>query len=293
LTGTLPERLFRPVDVDVARADSWTMLRIPQAWSVVLVLSTFSPTLAVAQRVAERATDFVPLDYTKVDRTIKKLPPFVAEPLHALFVFGEKGQVRMWAVLDKSTAELPYYDTLYFDKNANGDLTDPGERITTKFDEKRARAGVAISLKINKLPIPGTDLVHEGFLISTVRKTGRTGIWFRMKWDGHTEMSGGYGLRGSNVTNWTKSKDSAPILRPTPLAPMSFATWGDDKLVLKIGGSTHVNVIAGSRGSGPDTLAVVDENFLDLEKEELWVTVIGKDADGKPLETRSRFKEHC
>ena len=54
---------------------------------------------------------------------------------------------------------------------------------------------------------------------------------------------------------------------PCPHGPLSFATWGSDQIVLRPGSETHVNVIAGNRGHGPDTLAVVDENFLDLERD--------------------------
>jgi len=62
---------------------------------------------------------------------------------------------------------------------------------------------------------------------------------------------------------------------------------------LKPGGTTKVNVIAGNPGSGPDTLCVVDEKFLDLERDELTVTVIGKDAKGQEVTATSRFKHHC
>ncbi len=233
------------------------------------------------------------VDYGKIERKIDREPTYVADPLHALFLFGPSGQARMWAVLDRSKKELPYHDVLYFDLNANGNLTDAGERFTAKYDEERAKAGMAITFKIAELPVPGTDWVHESFRISTVRKKGRKGIFFVMKWRGREDMSGGYGLLGSDVTRWTGSARTAPIIRPNPMGPLSFATWGDEEIVMPVAGETHVNVVAGNRGSGPDTLAVVDENFIDLEVDALWVTVIGRDEHGKEVRARSRITEHC
>ena len=52
-------------------------------------------------------------------------------------------------------------------------------------------------------------------------------------------------------------------------------------------------MIVGSPGSGPNTLMVVDENFLDLERDALTVTVIAKDKYGKRVSATSRIHKHC
>src|SRR3954471_16811798 len=65
---------------------------------------------------------------------LRKQPAYAAEkPLYAVLAFGPKAEHRMWLLLD-----LPY-DTLrekpgdkdcaYLDRNGNGDLTDPGDRV--------------------------------------------------------------------------------------------------------------------------------------------------------------------
>src|SRR5215831_909330 len=61
-------------------------------------------------------------DLTKVDRTLKKQPAYQGKPKYGLLVFGPEAKHRVWLVLDG--------DTLYVDKNGNGDLTDKGERVT-------------------------------------------------------------------------------------------------------------------------------------------------------------------
>jgi RNA polymerase sigma factor (sigma-70 family) len=50
-----------------------------------------------------------------------KEPQYQKEPRYALVVFGEKREQRVWMVLDGTT--------LYVDKNGNGDLTEPDERL--------------------------------------------------------------------------------------------------------------------------------------------------------------------
>jgi hypothetical protein len=50
-----------------------------------------------------------------------KEPRYRNEPRYALLVFGPRREQRVWMVLDGRT--------LYVDRNGNGDLTEPGERL--------------------------------------------------------------------------------------------------------------------------------------------------------------------
>lgn len=269
------------------------MSKVVLSWAAILGTVTLSP--GQVEATASSAPAFRAIDYAKLERRIAKEPVYAAKPLYALFVFGPQGRARMWAALDKSEARLDYYDVLYLDKNCNGDLTEKGERFVGGYNEKRARAGMALTIRVGKIAVPETDIVHEAFLISTIRKKGRTGIWFRMQWRGEVEISGGYGAVGTDTTAWTHSVSTAPVLRPTALGPLSFAlySWGAKRVTLPIGKSTKVYVMVGNGGSGPDTLCVLDEEFLDLAQDELWVTLIGHDTDGKEVRCRTRIREHC
>jgi hypothetical protein len=61
-------------------------------------------------------------DLTKVDRSLKKEPAYESKsPKYCLLVIGPEARTRAWLVLDG--------DTLYVDRNGNGDLTDAGERV--------------------------------------------------------------------------------------------------------------------------------------------------------------------
>jgi hypothetical protein len=70
-------------------------------------------------------------DLTKVDRTLRKEPAYRHSPKYCLLVFGPKADFRVWLVQDG--------DVLYVDRNGNGDLTEPGEKVKQKNDRDTYR----------------------------------------------------------------------------------------------------------------------------------------------------------
>src|SRR5262245_34194322 len=72
-------------------------------------------------------------DLSKIDRTIAKEPAYKSEPKYCLLVFGPEAKTRVWLVLDG--------DTLYVDRNGNGDLTEKGERFVLALDEYDRKRG--------------------------------------------------------------------------------------------------------------------------------------------------------
>jgi hypothetical protein len=231
--------------------------------------------------------------FGKIDRNIAKQPQYIAKPLYAMFIMDDEGRSRHWAVLDKSKADLPYYDVLYFDITGNGDLTEPSKRFVGKYDKALEPAGMGLTIRVGDVRVPGTKLVHKDFLISTTPKAGRKGIWFRIKWDGETEMSGGYSRVGLDNTQYGASPRSAPVLWPCPRARLTFGIWDDAVPALTIGQARRINFIVGNWGSGPDTLAVVDERFLIADQDRLFATIIARDERGREVRERTQIKGHC
>src|SRR5437660_26354 len=77
-------------------------------------------------------------DLGRIERRIAREPAYQSkQPLYGLYVFGPEAKTRVWAVLDKSRPDGADYDVLYFDRNADGDLTGEGERIEGKKDGDR------------------------------------------------------------------------------------------------------------------------------------------------------------
>jgi hypothetical protein len=104
-----------------------------------LLLALSAPTLLPGPTLAA--------DLSKVERTIKKEPAYKTKPLYCLLVFGPEARTRAWLVLDG--------DSLYIDRNGNGDLTEPGEHIP------RASANSADARGIVEQHIY-VDLLHPG-----------------------------------------------------------------------------------------------------------------------------------
>lgn len=74
------------------------------------------------------AGDQGPTVLSRIDRTIGKEPAYQSgAPRYCLLAFGPEAKFRVWLVQDG--------DVLYVDRNGNGDLTEPGERIEKKQGE--------------------------------------------------------------------------------------------------------------------------------------------------------------
>jgi hypothetical protein len=70
-----------------------------------------------------------PVDYATIDRTIKKEPfYYFRKPAYALLVFGPQAKVRIWVVKAG--------DTVFIDRNGDGDLTGSGEKFASFQDVK-------------------------------------------------------------------------------------------------------------------------------------------------------------
>jgi hypothetical protein len=63
----------------------------------------------------------VPEALRNLDRTITKEPKYAGTPLYLLLAFGPEAGFKVWVVLDGNT--------LYVDRNGNGDLTEEGEKV--------------------------------------------------------------------------------------------------------------------------------------------------------------------
>ena len=72
------------------------------------------------------------VDLRRIDRRIAKEPKYHFQPHYALLVFGPNAERRSWLVVDGDGTEANSGRVLYLDRNGNGDLTEPDDRI--EFD---------------------------------------------------------------------------------------------------------------------------------------------------------------
>jgi hypothetical protein len=88
--------------------------------AVIILMGGFLALMAEAS-----ASD---IDLGTIERKIAREPKYAGSPGYVLFVFGEKGETRIWAVIDRS-AKKGGQDVLYWDRNGDGDLTGEDEQI--------------------------------------------------------------------------------------------------------------------------------------------------------------------
>jgi hypothetical protein len=92
-------------------------------------------------------------DLSKIDRTIPKEPIYSGSPRYCLLVFGPQAKDRVWLVQDG--------DTLYVDRNGNGDLTEPGEKVAAEKNSDHEEH--EYSFEAGDLTVGGK--VHKGLSV--------------------------------------------------------------------------------------------------------------------------------
>jgi hypothetical protein len=92
------------------------------------------------------------VDLRRIDRRIAKEPKYRFGPHYVLLVFGQKAEHRSWLVVDGDGTEPESGRVLYLDRNGNGALTEPGDRVEfdatatakMKMGEKSAHSGMNV-----------------------------------------------------------------------------------------------------------------------------------------------------
>ena len=248
------------------------MRRDPIAVAILLVAPETLPTAG-------------PIDFANVPRTIAKQPKLVGEAEYGLFVFGLKGETRVWAVLDQSRGH-GRYDVLYLDLNANGDLTDEGER----FIPASGGSAEESTFKIGRFVQPGTPAesprTHTNFTITWTP----TLVGYRMRWDGGEHTMGCYGPDGQTYGRFGRDPKSALILVPGHDLPFQFETWLSSEL--SASSENQFKVFVGNQGSRTGGFSCVDDQFL--KKDEFVIaTLLYKDRQGKQQSVRYELRERC
>jgi hypothetical protein len=223
-------------------------------------------------------------DLSKVDRRIVKEPVYQCKaPLYGLYVFGPEAKTRVWAIFDKSKPEAGPYDILYFDRNADGDLTASDKRISGMVN------GGQVTFNIGAFTDPVTKQQHTD--MSITRHGGpHPMVMLRMKWCDKVRIQGGYAPDAGPYTQFASSPAEAPVLWPAADGPLSFQFWQFKHLT--IGEADDVRVFLGHQGQGRNTFCAVPDTFLPV-KVPVLATLLYKDKDGKEHRAQSELHERC
>jgi len=217
--------------------------------ALVLLMAAASPASAV--------------DLAAVDRTIAKEPTYQAPSAkYCLVVIGPEAKSRVWLVLDGGV--------LYVDRNGNGDLTEPGEKIAVKHPNR---------FEIGDLPATnGKPKCSE----MVVRANGDNGAYtVQMAIDGKD---------WSATCQFGDRSQNAPVLHfDGPLAllpePPAKLTRGEKK--------SELTIRIGTPGLGKDSFASVRaKQAVPNPKSTLLVADIefpNKVTGSEPIKTQLTF----
>ncbi|HZU35941.1 MAG TPA: hypothetical protein VFA18_08535 [Gemmataceae bacterium] len=206
-----------------------------------------------------------------IDRSIGKQPTYRTAPRYGLLVFGPKRGDRIWLVRDG--------DLLYVDRNGNGDLTDPGEKILaenhpqTLPEEERTYSFNVGDITVGRMTHKGLRvhfaplaLLPQGLphLKAALQKNSKAmvaaievevdvpglrggGTGGRLKF-----MAGPVDLNG--VLQFGDSPKHAPVVNVGGLLEVTFFM---ERPTLRAGRTSELTLVVGSPGVGAGTFATL------------------------------------
>jgi hypothetical protein len=249
----------------------------------------------------------------KIDRSIGKEPKYSNTPLYAMLAFGPELNHRVWLVRDG--------DTLYVDKNANGDLTDPGEAIAKKKLPKEALDVDGAEFEIGELTLGGKT--HKGLRFITLSLArwfdGRTNVeevpiraalkkdknaqLFAVVCDVETAGIKGGGLGGRLTMRAGPVDLQGPLLlakdrRETPVIHLGGplqVTLLAEKPVLRVDAAADVRLVVGTPGIGSGTFAMLayEGTIPENAHPKVEITFPKKTPDSPPVKQLYELKERC
>ena len=233
-------------------------------------------------------------------------------PKYALLRFGPEGKDRVWLVLDG--------DTLYVDRNGNGDLTEPGEKVAA---EKR-RGGDADdsgrSVQAGDVTVGGRT--HKGLAVyftplkaysggslgkrpdvkaALAKDPAALAASVRVDVDVPGMKGGGLGGRLNfsagpidlgGVLQFAGRPADAPAVR---LGGPLEVTFYAELPSLRVGRGGELVLVVGTPGVGPGTFAMLDyEDTVPKEvKPVADVTLPAASPGGPPLRERWVVQDRC
>ena len=253
----------------------------------ILLTLTFVTYLVASFQAASADQPREP-DLTKIDRKIRKQPKYASKrPLYGFLAFGPKATTCVAAVFDKSTPTSPEYDVLYFDRNANGDLTEANERIVGKPDVTESLVFNAGSFTDPKTADVHTDISFQMWIDA---ETNPFAVDISLKWKGKHVVHSGFAQRPTDDCSFQPSLKSAPVFWFGGEAPLRVNRWGWTKLT--IGKSQEIRLLLGYRGIGRGSFSALSDDYLPA-KLPILATLWYTDRSGKERRYLAKLRGRC
>ena len=261
--------------------------------SAILTMLVFSTTGSAA------------VDLAKIERTLVKEPAYRSKPKYCLLVLGPEAKTRVWLVQDG--------DTLYVDRNGNGDLTEPNEKVAAEksvdteegvytFKAGDLRDGQhlhkELTLYVMKMDHMAEreeairDLLKKNpkargyYLFLEVEMPGRKGAA-----TGGRIQQRSFLVDSTGVLQFSERPQDAPLLHFG--GPWQVTLFGKQQLV--VDRETDLVLGVGSPGVGPGTFTWIDyENVIPTDKYPTLDAIYPpKRPSETPLREHYELKQRC
>jgi hypothetical protein len=269
-------------------------------------------------------------DLGTIERKIAKEPAYRSkEPRYCLLVFGPKAETRLWLVLDLPHDPLKEKpgagDSLYADRNGDGDLTDPKERIRATPVTKKSSA-LGLPTNIGRLELEDRDITVPRFDVGDVKSRDGKKVYGNLTVDVGWYIFGrkdravtvsvdvpGRGRQsvGGQQLWFAASPDKAPVLwfdgaltlrlAPSGILHMPVDYSGKEppppyyeEFPLVRGKTMPLRVVIGSAGIGTGTFNVITADRPPADIHPI-ARVVFKHSDPKrpPLEVSVELNKRC
>ena len=217
-------------------------------------------------------------DLASIPRRILKEPRYATRaPEYLLLVFGMEMKTRVWVVIDG--------DTMYVDKNGNGDLSEPGEAVkpseTNVFEDVADVYAEQKIFEVAEVVEAGGAVTHKDLVLSRKKfrdkvpegDPGATAL-LKMLWENHPT---GYWTDLRVQVGGKQEQSCTPVLETRPAdapvvhfgGPIRLALSPvDSPFPLKIVRSdppAKLTAVLGTRGIGAGTFAGI--KYYDVPRE--------------------------
>lgn len=211
------------------------------------VLATFATVflaLGVLGATPRQAVNEQPADLSRIDRAPGRQPIYQSDAAqYCLLVFGPQAKTRVWLAVDG--------DTLYVDRNGNGDLTDAGEAV----------AGSKYGFDIGTLVEPDGRTRHTSLVLERSRE------YFRITIDLHRLGTHYVGYDRADRLRFAGRPEEAPIVHFG--GPLTMRFYRQPPRLVP-GKRSRVNVSIGTPGLGSGTFAALQcRTVLDCKTAPL------------------------
>jgi hypothetical protein len=257
------------------------------------------------------ATAAFPADLSMIDRRVAKEPTYPAAPEYCLLVFGPSATERLWLVVAG--------DSVYFDRNGNGDLTDPAKKQQLgryRHGDRHVSRSRLINLgdfEIGTLKHKDliltqselrTDFVPEVFLQQALvrflpTKPGVRVYSITLDVEMHLISPGGVPVSGRFAMSadtddqgflaFASRAGDAPIVGFD--SDFGMALYG--KPALEAGKETSLAAMVGRRGVGSGTFASLPCAIISDQVDPMAVLEFPSRLSNAPIRVSVRLSERC